>query len=81
MGNDPPSDLVPHNRNIHSLLLALEPLDCPTWLLGQEAEVHGCSGSTAAAGGIASETTGGVDTVLMLVSLRVTLLELLWWVA
>jgi hypothetical protein len=62
LGNDSPSDLVPHSGNIHGLLLALEMLGCSSWLLGQEGEVSGCSGSTAVAvaEGTASDTVAGV---------------------
>jgi hypothetical protein len=72
-GSDSPSDLVPHNGNIHDLLLALALRDCSGWLLGQEGEVHGCSGAgidflltgcidgTAAAEGTASNTAAGAD--------------------
>jgi hypothetical protein len=35
LGNDPPSDLVPNSENIHDLLLALA---LPGWSLGQEGE-------------------------------------------
>jgi hypothetical protein len=42
LGNDPPSDLVPHSGNICGLLLALVLLGCSGWLLGQEGEVPGC---------------------------------------
>jgi hypothetical protein len=80
LGNDPPSDLVPHSGNISGLFLALELLGCPDWLLGQEGEVPGCSSGTAATTEeIASDTAAGAE--LMLMSLRVTLLELLGWVA
>jgi hypothetical protein len=34
--SDSPSDLVPHNGNIHDLLLALEPPGCSGWLLGRK---------------------------------------------
>jgi hypothetical protein len=37
LGNDPPSDLIPHNGNIHDLLLALKLPDCSGWLLGRKA--------------------------------------------
>jgi hypothetical protein len=68
-------------------------LGCSGWLLGQEGELPGCSDAdtdfvptgcfddTAA---IAEETASGTATVgsaLMLVTLRVTLLEVLGWVA
>jgi hypothetical protein len=43
LGNDPPSDLVPHSGNIHDILLALALPNCFGWLLGQEGEVSGCS--------------------------------------
>jgi hypothetical protein len=46
LGNDSPSGLVPHNGNIHDLLLALELLGCSGWLLGQEGEVPGFSGAS-----------------------------------
>jgi hypothetical protein len=36
LGNDLPSDLVPHSGNIHDLLLAPELLGCSGGLLGQE---------------------------------------------
>ena len=49
LGNDSLNGHVPHSGNIRGLLLALELLGCPDWLLGQEGEVPGCSGSTAAA--------------------------------
>jgi hypothetical protein len=42
-GNDSSSDLVPHNGNIHDLLLVLSLPGYSGWLLGQEDEVHGCS--------------------------------------
>jgi hypothetical protein len=45
LGNDSPSGLVPHNGNMRGLLLALELLGCSGWLLGQEGEVPGCSGT------------------------------------
>jgi hypothetical protein len=62
LGNDSPSGLVPHNGNIYGLLLALKLLGCSGWLLGQEGEVPGCSGSTAAtAKGTASGTAAGAD--------------------
>jgi hypothetical protein len=74
LGNDPPSDLVPHTGNIHDLLLVLVLPDCSGWLLGQEGEVPGCSstgidfllagcsdGTTAAAKGTTSHTTAGAD--------------------
>jgi hypothetical protein len=71
MGNELPSDLVPHSGNICGLLLALGLLGCSNWLLGQEVEVSGCSvtgtsflhvgcsGGTAAAEGTASDTVAG----------------------
>jgi hypothetical protein len=71
LGNESPSDLVPHSVNIRDLLLALELLGCSDWLLGQEGEVPGCSitdtgfllvgcfGSTAAAEETTSRTTIG----------------------
>jgi hypothetical protein len=60
LGNDPPSNLVPHSGNIRSLFLALELHGCPDWLLGQEGEVIGCSGGIAAAiDGTASDTVAG----------------------
>jgi hypothetical protein len=70
LGNDSPSGLVPHNGNIHDLLLALELLGCSDWLLGQEGEVPccssasmdfllaGCSDGTAAAEGTICTATG-----------------------
>ena len=75
MGNNQPSDLVPHSRNIHDLLLALALPDCSSWLLRQEGEVSGCSDAgtefllarcsngtaTAAAEGTASDTAAGAD--------------------
>ena len=73
-GSDSPSDLVPHNGNIHDLLLALALPGCSGWFLGQEGEVPGCfgvgtgflpascsDGTTAAAEGTASDTAAGVD--------------------
>ena len=47
LGNDPPSDLVPHTGNIHDLLLVLVLPDCSSWLLGQEGEVPSCSNADA----------------------------------
>jgi hypothetical protein len=74
LGNDSPSDLVPHSGNIRGLLLALALLGCSDWLLGQDGEVPGCSiagtdflpigcsGVTAAAAeGTASNTVVGAD--------------------
>ena len=43
MGNDSPSDLVPHSGNMHDLLLALTLLGCSGWLLGLEDGLPGCS--------------------------------------
>ena len=43
--NESPSDLVPHIGNIHDLLLALALPGSSGWLLGQESEVSGCSGT------------------------------------
>lgn len=43
LGNESPSDLVPHSGNIPGLLLALGLLGCSDWLLGQEGKVPGCS--------------------------------------
>jgi hypothetical protein len=65
LGNDSPSDLVSHSGNICGLLLALELLGCCDWLLGQEGEVSGCSGGTAAAAteGNASDTTVGAGVL------------------
>jgi hypothetical protein len=74
LGNESPNDLVPHNGNISSLLLALELLGCSDWLLGREGKVPGCSvastgflsvgcssGTATAAEGTASDTTAGAD--------------------
>ena len=58
LGNDSPSGLVPHNRSIHCLLLVLELLGCPYWLLGQEGKVPGCSSGSAA--GAAAEGTASI---------------------
>jgi hypothetical protein len=49
LGNDSPNDLVPHSGNIRGLLLALELLGFPDWLLGQVGEVPGCSSGTIVA--------------------------------
>jgi hypothetical protein len=82
LGNDSPSGLVPHSGNIRSLVLALGLLGCPDWLLRQEGEVPGCSGSTAAAEGTASVTAAGdTDADVGSGVLGVTLLELLGWIA
>jgi hypothetical protein len=43
LGNDSPSDLVPHSGNTHDFLLALALLGCSGWLLGQEDGLPGCS--------------------------------------
>jgi hypothetical protein len=43
LGNESPSDLVPHGGNICGLILALELFGCYDWLLGQESKVPGCS--------------------------------------
>jgi hypothetical protein len=74
LGNDPPSDFVPHSENIHGLLFALELLGCSGWLLGQEGEVPGCSdvgtdflpagcsdGTAAVVEGTASDIAAGAD--------------------
>jgi hypothetical protein len=73
LDNDPPSDLVPHNGNIRSLLLAMVLPSCFGWLLGQEGEVSGCSiagtdfllascsDGIASAEGTASDTVAGAD--------------------
>jgi hypothetical protein len=45
LGNDSPNGLVPHNRNMYGLLLALALPDYSSWLLGQEGKVPDCSGS------------------------------------
>jgi hypothetical protein len=71
-GNDSSSDLIPHNGNIHDLLLALALLGCSDWWLGQEGELRGwstagtdflpvdCSSDTVvAAKGTASDTAVG----------------------
>jgi hypothetical protein len=67
LDNDSPNGLVPHNGNMHDLLLALELLGSSGWLLGQEGDVPGysnagtdflpagCCDGTAAA----KETTSG----------------------
>jgi hypothetical protein len=76
LGNDLPSDFVPHSGSIHNLLLPLALPDCSDWLLGQEGEVPscfdagtdflllGCSDGTsvAVAEGTASDTTAGANT-------------------
>jgi hypothetical protein len=60
LGNESRSGLVPHNGNIHDLLLVLDLLGCSGWLLGQEGKVPNCSGDTAAsAEGTASDTVAG----------------------
>jgi hypothetical protein len=58
---------------MRDLLLALELLGCPGWLLGQECEVPGCSDAgtnfllagcsngTAATEGTVSDTAAGAD--------------------
>jgi hypothetical protein len=62
LGNGSSSDLVPHSGNICDLLLELELLGCPDWLLGQEGEVPGCSsGTVVAAEGTASDTANGAN--------------------
>jgi hypothetical protein len=75
LGNDLPSDLVPHSGNIHVLLLALALPDCSGWLLEHEGEVPGCSGAgtdsllagcsngtaAAAAEGTASDIAASAD--------------------
>ena len=62
MGNDSPNGLVHHSGNMHDFLLELALLDCSGWLLGQEGEVPGCSGGTAAATeGTVSCTAAGTD--------------------
>ena len=43
LSNDSCNGLVPHNGNIHGLLLALVLPNCFGWLLGQEGKVPGCS--------------------------------------
>jgi hypothetical protein len=43
LGNDSPSDLVPHSGNMHDFLLELALLDCSGWLLGQEDMLPVCS--------------------------------------
>jgi hypothetical protein len=55
LDNASPNGLVLHNGSILNLLLALGLLDCSSWFLGQEDEVHvdsasgtDCSGDTAA---------------------------------
>jgi hypothetical protein len=70
-GNDSSSGLVPHNGNIHGILLALALPCCSYWLLGQEDKVPscsiadtdflsiGCSGGTAVVEVTASDTTAG----------------------
>ena len=76
LGNDPPSDLVPHSGNIHVLLLELALPDCSGWLLEHEGEVPGCSGTgtdfllagcsdgtaAAAAEGTSSDIAASADT-------------------
>jgi hypothetical protein len=74
LGNDLPSDLVPHNGNIHVLLLALALPNCSGWLIEHEGEVAGCSGAgtdfllagcsegtAAAAEGTASDIAASAD--------------------
>jgi hypothetical protein len=73
LGNDSPSDLVPHSGNMHDFLLALTLLGCSSWLLGQEDRLTGCSDTgidfllvgcsdgTAAAEETASGTAAGGD--------------------
>jgi hypothetical protein len=43
LGNDSPNGLVPHSGNMHDFLLELAPLDCSSWLLGQEDGLPSCS--------------------------------------
>jgi hypothetical protein len=75
LSNDSCNGLVPHNGNIHGLLLALVLPNCFGWLLGQEGKVPGCSvagtdflpigfsgGTVAAAEGTTSDTTAGDGT-------------------
>jgi hypothetical protein len=74
LGNDPPSDHIPHSGNIHSALLALALSDCSDGLLGLEGDVSGCSGvgtnfllvgcldgTAAAANETASDTAVGAN--------------------
>jgi hypothetical protein len=96
LGNESPSDLVPHNGNIRDLLFALELLGCSDWLLGQESEVPGCSITDTGSSLLVALAILllllrklplilllmlTLMLVLVLMSLMVTLLELLGWVA
>jgi hypothetical protein len=95
LGNVMPSGLVPHSGNIHGLLVALELLGCSDWLLGQEGKVPGCSVADTGflpigcSGGTVAATAKGTTLkllliqtlILVLVPFRVTLLELLGWIA